>query len=191
MVPVCLVEHQCDVQGETRLDVRRPLVDGCSSRCFAAFSKTLISAPCPATIYDACRDTTNVFFLGTTGQPFTLRDCLSWFCPELPWQANARSVEEGNQSGSLPLVERNDDRQTAASEGDVAQDPVMSSSADGGQHESHAVGFAGFESSGSALLRLPSVVVQGVEPPLDAPVARLWSALRHPDHFLYIVLRMS
>ncbi|CAM9821627.1 unnamed protein product [Ascophyllum nodosum] len=36
---------------------------------------------------------------------------------------------------------------------------------------------------------LPLVLVQGVEVPLDAPVAQLWGALRHPDHFLYVVVR--
>ncbi|CAM9506562.1 unnamed protein product, partial [Laminaria digitata] len=38
-------------------------------------------------------------------------------------------------------------------------------------------------------LLLPRVVVQGIDVPLDAPVAQLWGALRHPDHFLYVVVR--
>lgn len=49
-----------------------------------------------------------------------------------------------------------------------------------------AVGFVG--DVGQAAL-LPKVVMQGVEVPLDAPIEQLWAALRHPDHFLYIVVR--
>ncbi|CAN0207076.1 unnamed protein product, partial [Hapterophycus canaliculatus] len=33
------------------------------------------------------------------------------------------------------------------------------------------------------------VLVQGVEAPLDASVIQLWGALRHPDHFLYVIVR--
>lgn len=38
-------------------------------------------------------------------------------------------------------------------------------------------------------LVLPAVSVQGVDVPLDSPILQLWGALRHPDHFLYIVVR--
>lgn len=36
---------------------------------------------------------------------------------------------------------------------------------------------------------LPRVTVQGVDVPLDDPIIQLWGALRHPDHFLYVVVR--
>ncbi|CAM9755360.1 unnamed protein product [Choristocarpus tenellus] len=33
-----------------------------------------------------------------------------------------------------------------------------------------------------------SVVIQGINPPLDVSITDLWVALRHPDHFLYVVV---
>lgn len=50
-----------------------------------------------------------------------------------------------------------------------------------------AVDGGGMPSGARALL--PTVTVQGVDVPLDAPIIQLWYALRHPDHFLYIVVR--
>ena len=46
-----------------------------------------------------------------------------------------------------------------------------------------------FGAATEPVVALPRVMVQGIEVPLDAPVAQLWEALRHPDHFLYIVVR--
>ena len=140
----------------------------------------------------------------TQGEAFTLRDCLSWCCPSLRWRASRGTARE-----RAPITE-GDARDPATS--DVTQDrgsaklgtPLRGKGEDRGQagYLGAAAGSDGagegaeplemvtVKGSGSDVeAMLPLVLVQGVEVPLDAPVAQLWGALRHPDHFLYVVVR--
>lgn len=235
------------------------------------------------------------------GQPFTLRDCLCWFCPEIAWRREkvpagraqtttqteqpqqqkrhpqpsppslppapppttpgtpardcnsasaplasveaAAAAEQNSTSGksdealvettgggsgssgghstgrsssssvaekqtstpkavAIEKIARGDDHQQqkhprGSSVGDDTVVDVEQESGDGASGVTVAVssefGADGATVEGgeeeTASIRLPRVVVQGVEPPLDVPVARLWEALRHPDHFLYVILR--
>lgn len=148
------------------------------------------------------------------GGPFTLRDCLCWFCPDFPWEkASACRGAPGTvrQTGvGLSQSLAAGDDSAALAGGGTGEETKGGALASGGvsagegwgrpaQEERGALGapytslvdVAGASGFLGATETLPRVLVQGIEPPLDASVAQLWGALRHPDHFLYIVLRKS
>lgn len=149
------------------------------------------------------------FALSTlAGTPFTLRDCLCWFCPSLKWEQEDGAAAEtslqpkvenagqpqqgqGGGGGGEPAVAA----QPSVEGGDVGvgTEQAVGSEEGGARREGAATGTAAVEAGGMAsgvrALSLPRVTVQGVDVPLDEPIVQLWAALRHPDHFLYIVVR--
>ncbi|CAN0242320.1 unnamed protein product [Pylaiella littoralis] len=207
------------------------------------------------------------------GTPFTLRDCLSWFCPDVRWghreeggvarteeevqrqkkhQPQQQQLEERRGGGggvgvgegeTAPAASAVGGEQTpaAAAGGDGEEPSARESSTaaavdlnvDGGAERKGGGGGGGMEGPGGVggagrterlaedraarnrgppvpagvvgiggggggggggftarrEATLPTVSVQGVGVPLDAPIIQLWGALRHPDHFLYVVVR--
>ena len=134
------------------------------------------------------------------GTPFTLRDCLCWFCPNDPWEPAEGAAAELSQQ----LEEEKAGRpQQGGGDGGGSAGTVNVVGVDGGGGggQGEAAGDAGRREEGAAVvnsggaagsgwaLLLPTVAVQGVDVPLDEPILQLWAALRHPDHFLYIVVR--
>lgn len=135
-----------------------------------------------------------------TGTPFTLRDCLCWFCPNEPWEQDTGGGAESSQqlkeeNAGLPRQEGGD---SGDSGGIINAEGVQGGGGGGAGEDSRrgrdegmvAVDGGGMSSAARALL-LPRVAVQGVDVPLDEPITQLWAALRHPDHFLYIVVRLN
>ncbi|CAN0068273.1 unnamed protein product [Ectocarpus sp. 12 AP-2014] len=147
------------------------------------------------------------------GTPFTLRDCLCWFCPGVLWDA-----EDGAEDAPVSQQQQQQQQQQAGiaaaqsgKEGDVgrrdstAEGTVNTVDTQGNAAERLGVeekletdtrviggqqaGMLAVSGGGAGAMSLPTVLVQGVEVPLDAPITQLWGALRHPDHFLYIVVR--
>ncbi|CAN0218289.1 unnamed protein product [Ectocarpus sp. 12 AP-2014] len=146
------------------------------------------------------------------GTPFTLRDCLCWFCPGVPWDAEEGAEEapvlqqqqqqqqQGGIAAAQPGKEGDIGRRDSTAEGTVNTVDTQGNVAErsgveekletdtrvvGGQQ----AGMLAVSGGGAGAMSLPTVLVQGVEVPLDAPITQLWGALRHPDHFLYIVVR--
>lgn len=144
-----------------------------------------------------------------TGKLFTVRDCVSWFCPEFEWErrdspARSRESTDGGdysdaRDAEVQAVEHDKHTESAVLHDDTSsyRDDGIT---DGKQAEKTLEGVQG-SSSGAMhhgarfpgdvgnLMVLPRVLVQGLDVPLEAPITQLWGALRHPDHFLYIVLR--
>ncbi|CAN0083226.1 unnamed protein product [Ectocarpus sp. 8 AP-2014] len=86
------------------------------------------------------------------------------------------------EEGTVNIV----DTQGSAVEGSGVEEKLETDTrVIGGQQ----AGMLAVSSGGARAISLPVVLVQGVEVPLDAPITQLWGALRHPDHFLYIVVR--
>lgn len=151
-----------------------------------------------------------------TGTPFTLRDCLCWFCPEEPWEQEEGEAAESSRQEKAGQPQEEGEGAGGGGGGNPAVAALQSVERDGGvggevvnavgvQGEgARQEGLAGDSSrredgtvavavEGGGMARgaraLPRVTVQGVDVPLDDPVIQLWAALRHPDHFLYIVVR--
>lgn len=132
------------------------------------------------------------------GTPFTLRDCLCWFCPNDPWEPAEGAAAELSQQLK---EEKAGQPQQGGGDGGGSAGTVKFVGVDGGGGQGGAAGDPGRREEGAAVvdsggaagsgraLLLPKVAVQGVGVPLDEPILQLWAALRHPDHFLYIVVR--
>eukprot|EP00752_Nemacystus_decipiens_P005704 g5162.t1 len=134
------------------------------------------------------------------GTPFTLRDSLCWFCPNEPWEKAEGAAEESSQQ---PEAENKAEQpQKGGGEGNGSGAIVHAVGVDGGgaglegadddsgrREEWTKVVGSGGVAGGERALSPPRVTVQGVDVPLGEPIVHLWAALRHPDHFLYIVVR--
>lgn len=147
------------------------------------------------------------------GGPFTLRDCLCWLCPDFPWESaflrqGSRDTPGGNivdtpknslpqeappaldkdhwleetKGAGFPSEERRFEKGMGSSPAAPNVDDAL------GAPSGSSAGVEGSPAT-EASVPLPRVLVQGIEPPLDASIAQLWASLRHPDHFLYVVLR--